>query len=52
MHNPNKIDKDAVHTALTITVLSTIFVGLINIVFDEIKTWRELGRPKSPETEK
>jgi len=52
LHSPNKVDKDAVHTALAITVLSTIFVGLINLGLDEIKVWRDSKRPPNPDNEK
>jgi hypothetical protein len=51
-HSPNKVDKDAVHTALAITVLSTIFVELINLGLDEIRAWRESKRPSHPDSEK
>ena len=52
MQNPNKVDKDALHTALAIATLSTLVVGLINIGLDEIKARLDARRPKPPETEK
>lgn len=47
MVDPNKVDRDAVQTALTITVLSSLLVGLINFGFDELREWRENRRDKS-----
>jgi len=52
MHSPHKVDKDAVHTALAITILSTVFVGAIQLAFDEIKAWRDSKRPPPPDSEK
>lgn len=37
MSHPNKIDKDAVHTALAVAGFSALLVGVINIGLEELK---------------
>lgn len=51
MHaGPNKIDKDAVTTAVTITVLSALFTGPIGVAMEEVRAYlvKRRGDSASP----